>query len=471
MRALLLAAPLSYPEPMDIPPRHPPFVLLSAAASLEAAGVEVAVYDPFVARADAAALHAAVDAAQPDVICYAPMDLQRFPPVEVVVRVAAAIHAAHPTIPVVLFGVRQDETIDRVLTEAPGTRCAILGDPEDALPEVLHALGTGAPLEGIPGLRLQDPARGPTSTGAPRRIDDLDRLPNPAWHLVDLPRYTSPPHRKRLRRVLPILVTRSCPWNRCTFCQEFSTLKMAPYRVRSPEHVAAEIAAFEARDSGALEVQFLDSTLPTDRAWLEAFGAALRAGGLSITWSCLARVDQLDRDTVFLMRELGCWNISFGIESSSQQTLDALRKGTTPARVRQTVGWCNEAGIAATGTFMVGMPHERPRDVLRTARFAVDIGLDFAVFFISKWYERPPEMEALGTFLDAWDYSTFDFRGPPFIPKAYRNLEHLRRTQSLAHLLFYGHPKTVARRVRSLRSLDDVGNALSGLRTLLKIIS
>jgi anaerobic magnesium-protoporphyrin IX monomethyl ester cyclase len=470
MKALLLASPLSYPAAMDIPPRHPPFVLLSAAASLEAAGVTVEVYDPFLARADAAALHGAVEAGRPDVICYAPMDLQRFPPVEVVVQVAAAVTAAHPDVPMVLFGVRQGGTIDRLLQAVPGIICAVLGDPEDALAEVLGALEAGDAIDGVTGLRLRGPDGALRSTGAPRRIDDLDRLPTPAWHLVDLPRYTSPPHRRRLRRVLPILVSRSCPWNRCTFCQEFSTLKLAPYRVRSPEDVVAEIAAAD-HPGEELEVQFLDSTLPTDRPWLEGFRAALRGRSLSVTWSCLARVDQLDRETVFLMRELGCWNISFGIESSSQRTLDALAKGTTPERVRRTVAWCNEAGITATGTFMVGMPHERPRDVLRTARFAVDIGLDFAVFFISKWYERPPEMEALGTFLDEWDYSSFDFRGPPFIPAAYRDLDHLRRTQSLAHLFFYGHPKTMARRLKSLRTLDDLGNALSGLRTLLKIIS
>ncbi len=290
LRALLLASPLSYPAAMDIPPRHPPFVLLSSAASLEAAGIDVRVYDPFLERADAAGISAAVDAAPADVICFAPMDLQRFPPVEVTVQMAAAVSAQRPGIPMVLFGVRQEETVDRLLAAVPGIACAILGDPEDALPAVLRALDAGAPLDGIDGLRCRRDDGTLWSTGAPLRISDLDRLPTPAWHLVDLPRYTSPPHRRRLRKIRPMLVTRSCPWNKCTFCQEFSTLKTAPYRVRSPEHVAAEIAA--AAEPGVdLEVQFLDSTLPTDRPWLEALGEGLRARGQSVIWSCLARAD------------------------------------------------------------------------------------------------------------------------------------------------------------------------------------
>lgn len=470
MRVFLLTSPLSYPEAMDIPPRHPPFVLLSTAASLEAAGIEVRVYDPFLERATATEIHATARAARPDLIGFIPMDLQRFPPVEVVVRLADALQRDHPEIPFVLFGMRQDAMIDRLLGEVPGIACAILGDPEDAMVEVVRALDAGTPLARIEGLRLRGPDGDLMSTGPHHRVHDLDRLPTPAWHLVDLPRYTTPPHRKRLRRIYPILATRSCPWNKCLFCQEFSTLKQSPYRARSPENVVKEIAQ-ASRSGEDLEVQFLDSTMPTDRDWLETFGRELRRENLSITWSCLARTDQLSRETVFLMHDLGCWNISFGVESSSQQMLDTLDKGTSTDQVRRTVAWCNEAGISTTGTFLVGMPHERPRDVLRAALFAVDIGLDFAVFFISKWYEKPESLRPFGTFLDEWDYSSFDFRGPPFIPTAYRDLGHLRRIQSMAHLLFYGHPKTIARRVGSLRSLDDVRNALAGLRTLLKVIS
>jgi len=470
MRVLLLAAPLSYPEGMNIQPRHPPYVLLSTAASLEAVGVEVQVYDAFLEHASASEIAAAVRAARFDLIGLAPLDLQRFPPVEVAIQLACDLLRQHPETPLVVFGIRSDKMIDRILREAPGIACALIGDPEEMMVEVVQAFASHAPLDRIEGLRQRKPDSELAGSSSPRMVHDLDRLPTPAWHLVDLRRYAPPPHRTRQRRIYPIMVTRSCPWNQCIFCQELSTHKLSPYRMRSPGHVAEEIAR-ESHDGEELDIHFLDSTLPIDQGWLDGFGEEVRRRKLSFIWLCLTRADQLSPRTVNLMRDLGCWNISFGIESSSQRTLDTLQKGITTQQVRQTVAWCREAGITTTGTFLLGLPHERPRDVIRTALFAVDIGLDFVVFFISKWFEKPEELRPLGTFLDEWDYSTFDFRGPPFIPNAYRDLNHLRRTQTLAHLLFYGHPKTLLRRLQAFRTLDDVENSLAGLRTLLKVVS
>ena len=50
-----------------------------------------------------------------------------------------------------------------------------------------------------------------------------------------------------------------------------------------------------------------------------------------LTWSCSARVDTVDLPLLQLMKKAGCWEISYGLESGSDEMLEKMGKVTRVA--------------------------------------------------------------------------------------------------------------------------------------------
>jgi hypothetical protein len=74
------------------------------------------------------------------------------------------------------------------------------------------------------------------------------------------------------------------------------------------------------------------------------------------------------------MREAGCTTVSFGLESGNQEILKTVKKGTKLPGIIEAVEACREAGVAATGSFIVGLPGETPETMLETVRFSQRLG-------------------------------------------------------------------------------------------------
>ena len=65
------------------------------------------------------------------------------------------------------------------------------------------------------------------------------------------------------------------------------------------------------------------------------------------------------------MKKAGCWEISFGLETGSDEL---LRRWTRRARreSEQAVGWTHDAGIRTKGLFMLGYPGENAETIAAT---------------------------------------------------------------------------------------------------------
>jgi radical SAM superfamily enzyme YgiQ (UPF0313 family) len=87
-------------------------------------------------------------------------------------------------------------------------------------------------------------------------------------------------------------------------------------------------------------------------------------------------VDSVDPDVLRLMKRAGCWMISYGVESGSQQILDQIQKGITLGQVEQAIRWTKEAGIRAKGLFMIGYPQETEETLGQTLAFIGRSSLD-----------------------------------------------------------------------------------------------
>ena len=107
----------------------------------------------------------------------------------------------------------------------------------------------------------------PKSTFVGNRICELDKLPHPAYHLLDMDKYTNSAERKSVDTPQPfpyarIMTSRGCPYG-CSFCQ-VKTIMGSEFRPRSVENVLNEIEWLK-NTYGIKSLIFDDDNLLYDR--------------------------------------------------------------------------------------------------------------------------------------------------------------------------------------------------------------
>ena len=232
--------------------------------------------------------------------------------------------------------------------------------------------------EEVPGLCLY-------GSGEPRRtpprplIQDLDTLPFPAWHHLDLLSYFDG---TKLFPYIDIFAGRGCP-NACAFCTFPQVMHGLSYRLRSPEKVVDEMEHDIALCPGVLdggEFFFEDDTFTVAREVAHAVCDEILRRDLRLTFSVNARADTADRDLFRHMREAGCRQILVGFESGVQEVLDRMGKGITLGDSTRCVEYAHEAGLEVHGCFVLGLPGETRETMDRTLEFAQGLGLDTIQF-------------------------------------------------------------------------------------------
>ena len=210
-------------------------------------------------------------------------------------------------------------------------------------------------------------------------IEDLDALPMPAWHLVDMGLYMHQKHANfavvMRRPVAHMITTRGCPYN-CIFCS--TTKHYKRFRVRSAEKVLDEMAELIAR-YGIREFHFHDDSFAADPDRVRSLCEGIVARGMDIKWQVSQGItsSRLDADLLALMKRSGMYRVGFPIESGSRDTLRFIRKPIRLDKVRTLIATCNELGLYCFGCFMIGFPEETPEEVEQTRRFILDSGLDY----------------------------------------------------------------------------------------------
>jgi radical SAM superfamily enzyme YgiQ (UPF0313 family) len=161
------------------------------------------------------------------------------------------------------------------------------------------------------------------------------------------------------------LTSRGCPYN-CSFCH--NSYRTLPFRFNTPEKVIEEIKLL-VKNYDINAIFFVEDNLFVNRQRVRKICELLIKENLGIIWGANARVDNIDDDTLKLAYQAGCRQVTFGWESGSQRILDILNKRTTVEQNYESVRMCNRAGIAASGTLMIGNPSETVEDIRLTQKF------------------------------------------------------------------------------------------------------
>jgi anaerobic magnesium-protoporphyrin IX monomethyl ester cyclase len=203
-------------------------------------------------------------------------------------------------------------------------------------------------------------------------IDELDKLPFPARHLLPNQRYLQFGKKQYGYGISTVMSTRGCPYE-CEFCS--NVIFGGTYRERSAGNVVDEIEQTLAL--GYDRISFADDVFILRKKRVLEICAEIKKRGLHFNWECLARVDSLDESTYVEMYMAGCRRVYFGIESGDDGVLRLMNKKITTDEARHAVLAAHQAGLEVGAFFILFYPGETNQTVLTTLRFATSLPLDY----------------------------------------------------------------------------------------------
>lgn len=340
---------------------YPPLGLLSISAWLDREGLDHHVID--ATFLDAERFIARARSLQPRMVAFYVTLMTR----RSVLRLIAALSEGVDPPVIVLGGPDVRHNAADYLRH--GAHLLVVGEGEQTMAAVARLSPADcrdpAVLAGVPGLIHGNAAGEPVFTGERRFVPELDDLPEPARHRIDLEPYLSAWRGRHGQTSLNVSTQRGCPY-KCSWCSR--AVYGTSYRRRSPTQVVAELARLVERHAPD-QFWFVDDVFTINHNWLAGFADALDAAGLRIRYECITRADRMNDRVVALLARTGCSRVWIGAESGSQRILDAMQRQVKVEQVAAMIRAASRAGMQ-TGTFlMLGYPGETEDDIVATERY------------------------------------------------------------------------------------------------------
>ncbi len=281
-------------------------------------------------------------------------------------QVAGACKRELPDCKIIVGGPHISSMSMETMQRFPEFDIAVIHEGEAVLPELLAQLKSSSDLNNVKGIIFRH-GQDIVKTAPAPSINDLDSLPMPAWDLLPnfpdayLPAIFDYPRGP----VATMVASRGCPFL-CKFC-DTSTFG-AQVRANSPETVF-NIMRHLHEHYGIQHIQFVDDLFLASRVRTLQLCDLIIENKLNISWGCTARVDTVKPDVLRRMKQAGCWEISFGLETGSNELLQKMEKAARIEVSEQAVNWTEQAGIRSKGLFMLGYPGETKDSIKLTKAF------------------------------------------------------------------------------------------------------
>ena len=474
MRVSFILPPDTHSIESSIPKRleggkglYPKLGILYVAAYAEThAGIEAKLIDCPALGLDYPGLGRMIASDRPDLVAVSTLTFNLIDTVKVI----RAVKEASPETKVVVGGQHVNLYPQETLG-LEGVDFVVAGEGERPFASLVRALEAGASdaqLATIPGLGFK--REGHTAFNSEMdKVPDLDALPFPARHLIDMGRYTH--LLGKGKRIATLQSSRGCP-AACLFCD----IRLTKFRSRSPESVLLEIR--QLAEQGFDDFFFVDDTITINRKRLRTLCQGLAKEGPKINFKISARVDTVDPELLDDLAAAGCYRIHFGVESATPRLLEYMEKGVRPERIEKAFRDTHAAGIGTYAYMMMGIPSETEREMHDSVDFAIALKAEYAQFSVCTPYPKTalyhrmmqdgiiPEDYWMEFARNPREDFRIRFHNPAFTE------EQLRAIQDECHRRFYSRPGVIAREVLRLRSWTDLkAKARVGASILLKQIN
>lgn len=339
------------------------------------------------------------------------------------------------------------------------TSFVVRGEPEITLAHLIENIAGPAGINGISYLDKERAVHNPSS----QLMEDLDKLPYPARHLLDENKYFNPKFRSCDEgRFTAILTSRGCPY-RCVYCVPNSLSfageieyrktheRKPPYRARSAENVTGEFRLLEKQ--GYRQVSIIDDEFAISKERAHRICDGLE--GLGISWGCLSRADSLDGELIRHMAAAGCSYVDIGVESFNQSILDDIQKDLDVATIEKTIVSLKNAGIMAKLNILIGSsPLETKGTIRDTVKHALSLKPDSIMFSICNPFPGTvmySTAKSSGYFVKG-DYYPVDVQKESTISLPHVSKNELEKEVRRANRKFFLSPRFILGNVYRLKS-------------------
>lgn len=390
-----------------------------------------------------------------------------------VIGLTGQLKARLPKVQIIIGGPHPSALPERSLLESRADFVAV-GEGELTFAELISQIRRGDDdWSKINGLVYRDEF-GNVMRNPPRElIKDLDKLPFPARDLVDNNLYSPAPTKRVSLGPNTLLTTsRGCPF-KCGFCAA-RTVWTRAVRFRKPDNVVAEIE--ECVDKyGIRSFNLTDELFTVNKKRVIRICRLICERKLDVKWVCSARAERLDRETLEAMKEAGCREISFGIESGNQEILKRIDKSLDLGEAEHVIRLTKKVGITTHASYIMGYLGETEETMRDTIRFAKKLNTDIAAFFIASPLPGTPfYQEALEKGYLRSDASWINY-SPLSNQESVLSLPNLsstviRKWHRKAIRSYYLRPAYIILRLSSIiRHWHDIRNLFEGLKLFLRI--
>lgn len=348
-----------YPEVLDMAryremrKEFPPFGALYIAASIEAAGHDVSIIklNPFNLHPDLSAFEAVAFSISASATFNMFLECRQYSNFHTsALLMAGGVHAN-------LF---PEQTLIDLDVDIVG-----IGEGEDTVIEILRHSDT-RDFSKISGVCFR---KNDTIYKTPaRQIEkNIDRFLYPARHLIPIDDFVMSNRMSNTNiKMTHIMPGRGCPFP-CRYCASAQT----KVQYRSGGNLRQELLMLRENYSiDGFAVVGNDFILSKSNV----YDICAEIESLNLSWATLSRVDRVDKDILTKMKSSGCFEIEFGVESGSQQILDAMDKRATVEQVINALRLTYESGIKNKVFLVHGYPGENMQTVAETIALLDKVG-------------------------------------------------------------------------------------------------
>jgi radical SAM superfamily enzyme YgiQ (UPF0313 family) len=267
-----------------------------------------------------------------------------------------------------------------------------LGEAEQTIHQLNEAVAGKGRLADVPGIWFRD-TEGIHKNPPQEPVSDLDSLPFPDYDLADYTLITGDrvvrreyDPRSNLRLgIWPILTARGCPF-RCSYCCNGIEDPEIPFprtvRLRSPEHVAREMAWVRNRQPHVREIYITDEIFGLDLKWTQKLAEQL-TGKKRFELSSCVYPNCVKPQWIRLFREVGGAHVFMGVQSGSDRVnREVFNRKTTGEQILRACRELVDAGLPPLIEIIGRNPYQTEDDLREAAEFMTKLPRPFRLWTI-----------------------------------------------------------------------------------------
>lgn len=217
-----------------------------------------------------------------------------------------------------------------------------------------------------PGLLIKDRKTGNLKdTGEADVSNSLNDLPFPDFEGINYGKYVDLREKALGIRYGIIETSHGCLFN-CRYCSQARRSKKPAFK--SAELVNLEIKYLK-RNFNIEFLEFQDSEFGFNKQRSRDICRYMIEGEYQLKWVVNNRVELADEETLLLMKQAGCREISYGIESADKNVLKQLGKNLNLKKAIQAIDKTKKIGISVNLFFMIGVPGETKESLIKSISF------------------------------------------------------------------------------------------------------